>query len=474
MARGDSVLIMVKSKYFVLLLVMAGALYMLTSPPEMLSHTETQVASLTMMTICLWATGLIPEYITSLCFFLVAMLFSLAPASVVFAGFSSSAVWLIFAGLVLGVAISSTGLGKRTAGLVARHLHGSYIKIISGIVAAGVLFSFLMPSAMGRVVLLTPIATAMAEHFGFSKGSRGRTGVILAMIMGSFIPAFSILPANVPNMVLAGMADSQYQITLLYGPYLLLHFPVMGAAKALLTVLIILWLCPDTPAKESPDRADDASSALSYQEKVLAAVLLVLLLLWATDFLHHISPAWIGLAGAVFLLMPGISIVTTPLFNQKMNWASLIFVAGILGLGTLINHSGLGHSLAGAIIRFLPVEPGSDFMNYMSVSLAAAVTGIITTLPGVPAVFTPFSDTLARATGFSVDSILMMQVLGFSTVVFPYQAPPIVVGMQLSGEKFSMALKFCLIMMLFTLIVLFPIDFFWWKLMGFFSSSCVS
>jgi len=456
-----------KLKYYVLLSVIAAAAYMLVAVhPAMLSHREAQVASLSLVTICLWATGLIPEYITALCFFLCAMLFSLAPAGVVFAGFSSSAVWLIFGGLVLGVAISSTGLGKRTAGLVARHLHGSYLKIISGLVAAGVLFSFLMPSAMGRVVLLTPIAAAMAEHFGFSKGSKGRTGVILAVIMGSFIPAFSILPANVPNMVLAGMADSQYHISLLYGPYLLLHFPVMGAVKALLTTFVILWLCPDTPREEPAESPDDCPQGLSSDEKILAVVLLVLLLLWATDFLHHISPAWIALAGAVFLLLPGISIVTAEAFNQKMNWASLIFVAGILGLGALINHSGLGHTLAGAIIRFLPVEPGSRFINYMCVSLAAAVTGIITTLPGVPAVFTPFSDTLAKATGFSVDSILMMQVLGFSTVVFPYQAPPVVVGMQLSGESFSTALKFCLIMAAVTVLILFPVDFFWWSLTG--------
>ena len=457
---------MKKLKYILLLLVVSVSLFMLLTPLDMLSFRQTQVAALSLVTICLWATGLIPEYITALCFFLAAMLFSLAPATVVFAGFSSSAVWLIFGGLVLGIAISSTGLGKRTAGMVAQHLHGSYLKIISGLVAAGVLFSFLMPSAMGRVVLLTPIAVAMADHFGFSRGSRGRTGVILSVIMGSFIPAFSILPANVPNMVLAGMADSQYHISLLYGPYLLLHFPVMGAVKALLTIFIIWWLCPDTPAEMQEDGPAEVYGTLSAQEKLLAAVLLVLLLLWATDFLHHVSPAWVALAGAVFLLLPGISIVTPEMFNQKMNWASLIFVAGILGLGSLINHSGLGHALAGAMIRFLPVEHGSSFINFMAVSLSAALTGIVTTLPGVPAVFTPFSDTLARATGCSVNSIIMMQVLGFSTVVFPYQAPPIVVGMQLSGEKFATALKFCLIMTLVTVVILFPVDFLWWKFLG--------
>ncbi len=457
---------MKKIKISIFLVVLSTALYLLVFPPSLLSYRQTEVAALSLITIGMWATGIVPEYLTSLCFFLVSMLFYLAPASVIFAGFASSAVWLIFGGLVLGLAINATGLGKRTAALVARRLGGSYIKIIAGLVTAGVMFSFLMPSAMGRVVLLTPIAVVLSEQFGFAKGSNGRTGVILAVIMGSFLPAFAVLPANVPNMVLSGMAESQYHISLLYGPYLFLHFPVMGFLRALIMIFIIVRLYPDTPARTMHAESEGLASRLSVQERILAAVLVALLILWGTDFIHHMSPAWVALSGAVFLLLPPVSIVTTKMFNQKMNWASIIFVAGILGLGTLINQSGLGHRLAGAIIKFLPVGPGREFVDYICVILASAATGVVTTLPGVPAVLTPFADILAKATGFSVESVLMMQVLGFATVIFPYQAPPIVVGMQLSEERFSTALKFCLIMTVATVLFLFPLDFLWWRIQG--------
>lgn len=97
------------------------------------------------------------------------------------------------------------------------HLEGSYIKIIAGVVLIGVIFSFLMPSAMGRVILLIPIALGIAEHFAFSAGSNGRTAIILAAIFGTFIPAFSILPANVANMILAGLAEHQFNFSFLYG-----------------------------------------------------------------------------------------------------------------------------------------------------------------------------------------------------------------------------------------------------------------
>ncbi len=452
-------------KFFFALLSIVGAAALLLFAPAILSPTETKTAVLALVTIGFWATGVIPEHITSLLFFLLATIFSIATPVDIFAGFASTAVWLVFGGLVIGVAIMSTGLGKRIANWIATRLHGSYLRIISGLVITGVLFSFLMPSAMGRVVLLTPITLSIAEHFGFQVGSNGRTGVLLAIILGTSIPAFGILPANVPNMILLGMAETQYQISILYGPYLFLHFPVLTLVKSVLIVGLILWFYPDQPV-EMTEQKIQQRDPLSRNEIVLASVLVIMVALWMLDFLHHISPAWIALAGAVFLLFPGVDIVSKKQFNQKINWASIFFIAGILGLGGIINHSGLGQTLATKIITLLPIGPEQGYINFASISFASALTGIATTLPGVPAVFTPLSEALAQTTGLPIKTILMMQVIGFSTTIFPYQAPPIVIGMQLSGEKFSSAAKICAVLAAVTALFLLPIDYFWWRLLG--------
>jgi len=452
-------------KIILAILSIAAATTLLLFSPALLSPVETKTAALALVTISFWATGVIPEHITSLLFFLLAMIFSISTPDIIFAGFASAAVWLIFGGLVIGVAISSTGLGRRVADWTATRLHGSYLRIISGLVTAGVLFSFLMPSAMGRVVLLTPIALSIATHFGFKEGSNGRTGILLAVILGTFIPAFGILPANVPNMVLIGMADTLYQLPLLYGPYLLLHFPVLTVVKATLIVGLILWFYPDQPV-EITEQKTRTHDQMSRSESILASSLIIMLILWMTDFIHHISPAWIALAGAVFLLFPGIDIVSKKQFNQKINWASIFFIAGILGLGGMINHSGLGHTLANKIIALLPLGEHQDYINYASISFASAMTGIATTLPGVPAVFTPLSETISQTTGLPIKTVLMMQVIGFSTTIFPYQAPPIVIGLQLSGEKFSSAAKLCFVLAVITALFLLPLNYFWWKLLG--------
>ncbi len=424
-----------------------------------------RAAGLVVITIGLLATAVIPEYLTALVLFLAAMLLKVAPPGIIFSGFQSTAVWLVFSGLVIGVAITGTGLGKRIAVRLAGHLGGSYARIISGMIVVGVAFAFIMPSAMGRVALIVPITVALADHFGFKAGSNGRTGLILAALLGTFIPAFSILPANVPNMILAGMAESQLNTPLLYGEYLARHFPVFGILKAILIVAAIILIYPDQPSVTIQSTTDE-SGPMQPQEKWLTFVLAILLLLWMTDFIHHVSPAWIGLAGAVLLLLPRLGIVTAMQFNTKVNFGSIFFVAGVIGLGSIIKYSGLGAYIGKGLFAVLPLSPETPFIDYLSISIASTLTGLFATLPGVPAVIVPLSTELSVATGFPIKAVLMIQVIGFSTVFLPYQAPPIIVALQMSGESAQRIMKPLMVLAAVTYGVLVPLNYLWWSTMG--------
>ena len=148
------------------------------------------VLGLILLTIGLLATSAIPEHLTALLFFALAMIFALAPAGVVFSGFESAGLWLIFGGLVLGVAVHTTGLGARMAHRLAPAFGTSYPGVIFGTLLSAMAFGFLMPSSMGRVVLLLPITLALARRLGFREDSRGYKGMVLAAGLGCFLPSF--------------------------------------------------------------------------------------------------------------------------------------------------------------------------------------------------------------------------------------------------------------------------------------------
>ena len=444
--------------------VVVGAT-MLIVPVGDLTVAQSKSAGLAIIMIGLFATASLPEYLSALVFFLVAMLFSVSPPAVVFSGFQSTALWLVFGGLVIGVALGVTGLGKRIAETIARHLQGSYSKLVTGMAFVGLAFAFLMPSGMGRLVLLVPIAMEIAHQFGFREGSKGRTGIILATTLGSFFPAFAILPANVPNMVFVGMAESQFGISPLYGEYLLLHFPVLGALKLVLVVLVILWLYADKPQPLS-DEKDHTHTTFSRNERVLSIVLVLSLLFWISDFAHHISPAWIGLAAALYLLMPRLGVVSQADFNSRINFSSLFFVAGIIGLGVMILDSGLASHFGARLVALLPLDPNTPFINFMSVMCASSLAGLIATLAGIPAIISPLVEEIAAATGLPVKTVLMMQVLGFSTMLLPYTSPPMVVALQIAGIRLGEVVKPTLILAVLSFTVVAPIDYLWWRVLG--------
>src|ERR1700761_5749198 len=83
--------------------------------------------------ILLWATSLLPEYLTALLFFAAVALFRAAPADVLFSGFQSEAFWLVLGGFVLGTAIRKVGLADRIARGLAHSLTGSWPRMVAGV-----------------------------------------------------------------------------------------------------------------------------------------------------------------------------------------------------------------------------------------------------------------------------------------------------------------------------------------------------
>jgi di/tricarboxylate transporter len=188
-------------------------------------------AGLSLAAIVLLATGALPMGVMAVGFLLFAMLLDVQPASVVFSGFATGAFWLVFGGLVVGVAVQHTGFGSRLARLFAARFNATYLSVLIGVSAAAMTLAFMMPSSMGRVVLLIPLVLTIADELGFEAGSRGRTGMVMAVCLISFAPSGAILPAHLGSVILAAQAETLYGIQFTYGGFLFTHFPVMGALR---------------------------------------------------------------------------------------------------------------------------------------------------------------------------------------------------------------------------------------------------
>jgi di/tricarboxylate transporter len=420
-------------------------------------------AGLIAVTIGLWATGRLPEHVTALLFFAAAMILNVAPASVVFSGFASAAFWLVVSGYVIGIAIARTGLAARIARLLAARVASSYSRMVLGVIGLTYGLAFVMPSNMGRIALLMPIVLALADRAGLGEGRPGRIGVALAVAFGTYQLSASILPANVPNLLMVGAIETSYGLHLAYVPYLLLHAPVLAILRGATLAGCILWLFRDRTESAAETEPE---GPLSAQEKRLAILLAATLGLWLTDSLHGISPAWVGLAAACLCLLPRVGFVTAEEFVKDVNHGTAVYVAGVLGLAALAAQSGLGGAIGNAMLEVAPLAPSRPFTSFATLVGIATLLNFVVTANGVPALFTPLAQSFANASGLPLLTVLMTQVIGFATPVLPYQASPIILAMAIGRIPFAAAVRLCVVQAAITFVLLMPIDYEWFAILG--------
>jgi anion transporter len=443
-------------------IVAVAAFVYVAHPPEGFTPSAMRSAALILFTVGFWAAGALPEHITGLLFLLLAMLFSIGSPEVVFSGFASATLWLVLGGLVMAEAVLRTGLAHHLAAIMFDRHASSYRRLVVAVVAASILLSFVMPATVGRVLLLLPIVIAAAQRAGFEHGSVGYDGLCLATVMATYQCGTAVLPANAPNLVLAGAAETLYNVPIHYADYLWMQFPVLGIVKGAVIVLLAWWLFPATARLATESRV---LAPMTAEQRRMAIILAAALILWATDFLHGIKAGWIALAAGILCLLPRVGVMPLAAFNE-VRMGPYFYVAAALGLGALTQHSGLSNALGSVLHRVLELTPGADFGNYTLLTAFSTFAGLFTTNTAQPAVLAPLAKGFAEATGWPLKTALMTLAVGFSTVMLPHQVPPIVVGMHTGRLRLAPMLKLSLPLAFVSIFGLVPLQYLWWRLIG--------
>jgi anion transporter len=444
--------------------VAAAIVVYILPPPAGVSPETMHAAALMVLTIGLWAVGTLPEHTVGLLFFMLAMVLAVAPAEVVFSGFASATLWLVLGGLIMAAAVHHTGLAQQLAGLLFDRRPLSYAQLVIAVVVASIVLSFLIPATVGRVLLLLPIVMALAHRAGFAHGSSGYNGLCLATMVATYQCGTTVLPANAPNLVLAGSAEALYRVQITYAEYLWLQFPVLGLAKGAVIVAFVLWLFP---AKARLTPVAQAATPLTPEQWRMAVIVAAAIALWATDFAHGIKAGWIALAAGIACLLPRAGVMPGSAFHE-VRMGTYFYVGATLGLGLVIQKTGLSDGLGSLLQGVLPLEPGADFSNFVVLSVLATLTGLFTTNPAQPAVLAPLAEYFALATGWPLKSVLMVIAIGFTSFLLPYQVPPAMVGLRVSALPAIAMMRLVLPLAAFNLAVMVPLQYLWWRLIGYF------
>ncbi|MFZ3581770.1 SLC13 family permease [Loktanella sp. DJP18] len=411
--------------------------------------------------IVAFATRSLPEAATALFIFLGFLAIDAAPQSVVFSGFASSGFWLLVGGLVIGSAITASGLGDQIARLIFACTGTSYARAVLFLSVGGLALGAFVPSAIPRVIVMMPITQALAHRMMLPAGSRSRTGLLMTAAMMTLVPTYAFLTANLPTIVEVGIIEILYGVQFGYGSYFVQNLPINALRFAVLLVLLLDYGRGQTVAP-SPKSGDDAPARWTTGQRRLSVVLAVAVVLWATDSLHGIAPAWITVAAALVLLLPTSKVFAPQAMKTEIDLSIAFLIAAVLCISAVITHISLGQRIAEVVVPALQLAPGSGFWNLSAITLFTSALSHLTIAPATPVVVAPLAQAMSDATGWSVTAVAMAQNIGMSTIALPYQSPPLLIGIAIAAIPVGPLTRLCLVSAVITTALGLPLTWVWW------------
>lgn len=441
------------------LLCIAGVLF-LTDADQIIVRT----AFICGFAIVFFATRLLPEILTAILCFLAFIAVGSAPPEVIFSGFMSSAFWLIFSGLIIGAAITQTGLGKQIATRIFAKTGNSYHRAVVLLALSGLGLGFLVPSTMPRIIVLMPVAASLATTMGFANGSRGQIGLAITAATATLLPTYGIMTANLPTIIHYGALETLYGIKPSYGLYLIAQAPVNLVRFGILVLLLVSFAKPE-PSKDTQDSSGTGTPMTGTQLRLLV-LLGIAITFWATDSLHGISPAWIALSLAAIVLWPPAGFLAKDSMKTSIDMSPAFFLVAIFGVSAVARHLGLDTRVAEVFIPHLGLADGSVLRKLYSVTGFSVFISHLTTAPAAPVVLAPLAGSMAEVSGLPVFTVAMAQVIGIATPLIPYQAPPLIVAMSLAHISVPALTRICIGLAVGVAVVGLPLTYLWWHLIG--------
>jgi solute carrier family 13 (sodium-dependent dicarboxylate transporter), member 2/3/5 len=257
---------------------------------------------------------------------------------VAFSGFANDTAWFLFGALLLGVIATRSGAARRLAYFIMLHVGITYPRILLGLIITDFLLTFIVPSGIARVVIMASIALGLAEAFNSVSGSNVSRGMFLILSYTANIFDKMII-AGAGSITARGLIEKVGGVEVLWSFWFIAFLPC-----SIITVLaawgLTLWLYP--PEKVALEggyeylRMEIAKMGpWSASEKKAALLMTVAILLWLTDFIHHISPAIIGMGVGLFALLPRVGILDIE-DMKRLNYLPVFFVAAAVSMGTVL------------------------------------------------------------------------------------------------------------------------------------------
>jgi anion transporter len=434
--------------------------------PGDLSPAGRKMLVVTLFTVIWWVFNVVPPAYSTLLMLLGYLLLDLAKPEVVFRIWTLPLMWLIIGAFLIAAAVTKSGLAQRVAYFFMIRYATSYRNLIVLTYVLGFVLSFLIPHPFPRALLMMSLMRAIIQKAGMNKADAASLGlsVFVATTATSVILLTGDSTLNIATVGFSGLNVSWLD----WAKYM----AIPGVVASLLMMGLHLLVFKQTGQvnidRTEIQREQQKLGLLSRAEIVTLLWVLAALILWSTDFIHHIDPAWVALLVVIGLALPKVGdILDAKDISTGINWPIIFFVVGAFAIGSVSKTTGMAEWLAKIL---MPTTPSQN--PYAFAALVGGATMLVHMVLGSAlACMSIVAPPLVHYATIAGWNPLFPALLIYTAVaihyIFPFQHVAILLGQgETGGYDTRHVLKYGIPLTIITLIVLIPIEVTWWKILG--------
>lgn len=415
--------------------------------------------------IVLWATEAVDHALAGFIGVFLFWALGVSEFERAFSGFSNETPWFLLGAILIGTMAHKSGMAQRIAYTMTARV-GTYSRLLLAFIIVDFLLTFIIPSGIARVTILATIAAGTVQALGLGKRSNVGRGLLIIVTYTAAI-FDKMLIAGAASILGRGIIEETGQVRVLYSQWFIAYLPC-----SIITIAccwrIILWLYPpekdelETEGRQYLQTQLDRLGPWSPAEKKCAVLTGIAVVLWMTDFIHHLNPSMVGLTVGLLAFAPNVGVLEADDL-RKVNFGAIWFTAAALSMSRILADTKGLDVLTGTMLNWVaPLVRGpftSSIVLYWTafvyhLFLANETAMLSTSLPVVLRYF--------GSQGFHPLPIGMIWTFAAGGKIFVYQSAVLIVGYSYGYFDAKDMLKVGLILTAVeSLILLFLVPFYW-------------
>jgi sodium-dependent dicarboxylate transporter 2/3/5 len=383
------------------------------------SHINIAMLAIFAVSILLWLTEAIPNYLTSLILIISLVLTGVLSEEAAYAQLGHKVMWLNIMSFVLASMLVKTGLAKRFALWFIVHFGKKASSIFLSFLFINVVLSAFISATTAKAAILLPIFMVIAAIYGARGGDKknnfGRN-IVLQNLFYINVGASGFMTGSGANLLAVSLIAGATGADIFFTDWMKANFPVAIGLMVVGYLVAVRIFFPLKKEERVPQieggmkrlKEELAQMGKVDTQEIKAAVLFIAILaMWATDKYHGISPTAVAFIGAILALLPKVGILT---WNEvDIPWHLMLFSAGAYTLGAGFKATDLPSLSVNAVFNAMGFGAHTPFwVLYLVLTFTMVFSALVFQSKTMRTmIFIPIAIGVAQRFGYSIISLAL-------------------------------------------------------------------